>query len=319
MQRRKFLITSGLTAMSVPILGLGCNQKQNTSDSESQVEEKATTMAKPKLKLSLAEWSLHREVESGKISNLDFARITRDTFGIGAIEYVSRFFDGKSEDRSYLNQLNQLADDHGVKQLLIMVDDEGGLAELDDQVRNQSIENHKKWITAAQYLGCHSIRVNAYGQGSAEDMHRAAVDGLGRLAEIAKPANINVIVENHGGRSSDGSWLSGVMKEIDADNCGTLPDFGNFCVESKNGRCINEYDRYKGVTELMPFAKAVSAKSNDFDSEGNEINTDFERMIEIVLAAGYEGYIGIEYEGNKLNEREGILATKKLLEKVINL
>lgn len=315
MQRRRFIKTTGLSVMSLPIIGVSCQEHKTSQDEKQQNSQ--TVTKKSKLKISLAQWSLHNELQEGIFSNLEFAQITRDVFEIGAIEYVSRFFDGKSEDSSYLKQLNTMASDHGVKQLLIMVDDEGGLAELDDQVRNQSIENHKKWIAAANALGCHSIRVNAYGQGSAEDMHKAAVDGLGKLASIAQDSNINVIVENHGGRSSNGAWLAGVMKEVNMENCGTLPDFGNFCIESKDGECVNMYDRYQGVRELMPYAKAVSAKSNDFDDHGNEIHTDFGKMIKIVSDAGYEGYIGIEYEGNKMSEREGVLATKKLLEKLI--
>jgi sugar phosphate isomerase/epimerase len=214
--------------------------------------------------------------------------------------------------------MNMRAKDNGVTQLLIMVDGEGGLAELDDKTRQGAVEKHFKWVEAAKHLGCHSIRVNAFGKGTAKEVGMAAVNGLGTLATFAKDYNINVIVENHGGYSSDASWLSGVMKKINMPNCGTLPDFGNFCVKQKRGsrECEEEYDRYQGVKELMPFAKAVSAKSHVFDTEGNETRSDYLKIMKIVKDAGYTGWVGVEYEGRELGEDEGILATKKLLEKV---
>ncbi|MBA7483157.1 hypothetical protein ES707_18668 [subsurface metagenome] len=173
------------------------------------------------------------------------------------------------------------------------------------------MENHHKWVEAAKFLGCHSIRVNAASAGSYDEQMKLAADGLCRLVEFGDQHDINVIVENHGGLSSNGQWLTGVMKMVDHPRCGTLPDFGNFRISEEE-----EYDRYKGVEELMPYAKAVSAKSNDFDENGNETATDYLRMMKIVLDAGYRGYVGIEYEGPNLSASEGIIATKKLLERV---
>ena len=318
MQRRKFVLTTGIALAGIPLLGACSSGNRNTEgDKESESDSAAAKAPESILKISLAQWSLHRALQAGEMDNLDFAGVAKNTYGIDGIEYVNRFFKDKKKNSKYLDEMNLRANDAGVKQLLIMVDDEGGLAELDDKTRMKSIQNHYNWVASAKHLGCHSIRVNAYGVGSREDMHLAAVDGLSRLAEFAKDFKINVIVENHGGLSSDGSWLSGVMKEINMDNCGTLPDFGNFCVRNEDGKCVEEYDRYKGVTELMPFAKAVSAKSNNFDSNGKETNTDFSKMIGIVKDAGYSGYVGIEYEGSVLSEHDGILATKKLLEKII--
>jgi sugar phosphate isomerase/epimerase len=187
-----------------------------------------------------------------------------------------------------------------------MCDGEGNLGDPDDAKRTEAVENHHQWVDAAKYLGCHSIRVNAHSEGSREEQAKLAADGLRRLAEYAAPHKIGVIVENHGGLSSDGSWLSGVMKAVDMPNCGTLPDFGNF----------GEYDRYKGVKELMPYAKGVSAKSHEFDAEGNEVHTDYFKMMKIVLDAGYHGYVGIEREGEKPGEKEGVMLTKRLLERV---
>jgi len=250
----------------------------------------------------------------------------RDTFdfiskarelGLPAVEYVNQFFKDKAEDMSFLDQLNKRAADEGIFQNLIMIDREGDLGNADDKERTQAIENHYKWVHAAKYLGCGSIRVNSRGIGKAEDVSAAAVDGLGRLSEYAAKENINVIVENHGGYSSDGKWMANVLKEVGMENCGSLPDFGNFCITRANdGSCEDEYDRYQGMIDLMPYAKAVSAKSNDFDSDGNEIHTDFMRMMKIVKDAGFTGYVNIEYEGKKLSEEEGVIKTIELLKKV---
>jgi L-ribulose-5-phosphate 3-epimerase len=264
----------------------------------------------PLYKISLAEWSLHRTLQAGKLDNLDFAKTAKNDYGIEAIEYVNQFFKDKASDKHYLAELKGRAQDHGVKTLLIMIDNEGNLGDADETKRKQAVENHFKWVEAAKFFGCHSIRVNAASSGSYEEQLDRAADGLRRLTEFAEQHEINVIVENHGGHSSNGQWLSAVIKKVDRKRCGTLPDFGNFHLG--DGK---DYDRYKGVTELMPFAKAVSAKSGRFD-DGNETDTDYRRMMKIVVDAGYHGYVGIEYEGDMLSEPEGIRATKKLLEKV---
>lgn len=264
----------------------------------------------PRFRISLAEWSFHRALQSKQMQHLDFARRARQEFGLDAVEYVNQFFMDKAEDAAFLGDMKKRADDLGVRSLLIMCDGEGALGAPDEPSRKKAIENHYKWVTAARTLGCHSIRVNAQSSGTWEEQLKLAADGLRRLSEFGDQHGINVIVENHGGLSSNGDWLSGVMKAVNHPRCGTLPDFGNFAI--KPGE---EYDRYKGVQQLMPFAKGVSAKSHDFDGGGNEVNTDYKRMLDIVLGAGYKGYIGIEYEGSKLGEAEGIAATKKLLER----
>ena len=266
----------------------------------------------PKLfKISLAEWSLHRTLQSGKIDHLDFCKVAKNDFGLDAVEYVNSFFFDKAQDQSYLKEMKQRADDLGVKSLLIMCDNEGSLGDPDSVARTKAVENHYKWIDAGKYLGCHSIRVNAQSEGKYDEQMKLAADGLRRLTEFGDTIGINTIVENHGGLSSNGQWLAAVMEKVDHPRVGTLPDFGNFRIQGEEW-----YDRYKGVEELMPYAKAVSAKSHDFDSQGNEINTDYYKMMNIVLNAGYSGYVGIEYEGSKLDEMAGIQATKDLLEKV---
>ena len=265
-------------------------------------------------KISLAQWSLNREIRGGKMDNLEFAKAAKD-LGIDAVEYVNQFFKDKAEDTDYLDQMKKRCDDNGVKSLLIMVDGEGKLGDPDEAARKKAIENHHKWVTAAKYLGCHSIRVNAASGGSYQEQVERASDGLRQLSEFAAEHDINVIVENHGGLSSNGQWLAQVIRKVDLDNCGTLPDFGNFWIEwPPDGREGIYYDRYLGMAALMPFAKAVSAKSYKFDENGNEPEIDFSKIMRIVYDSGYRGYVGIEFEG-KGEAKDGIVKTRKLLEK----
>ena len=260
-------------------------------------------------KISIAEWSLNKMLFAKKLTNLEFPEFSKKNFDIHAVEYVNVFF--KDAGKEYLTELKGRTDDLEVENVLIMVDREGDLGEADDAKRQQAVENHYKWIEAAKFLGCHSIRVNARGRGTMEEVAKAAIDGLGKLTEYASKDNIGVIVENHGGYSSNGKWMSDVIRKVNHPNCGTLPDFGNFVISREE-----VYDRYLGMKELMPYAKGVSAKANAFDEEGNETKSDFYKILKIVKEAGYTGYIGIEYEGRELSEVEGVLATKRLLEKV---
>jgi sugar phosphate isomerase/epimerase len=265
----------------------------------------------PHFRISLAEWSLHRKLHAGELDPRDFAPLARKEFGLDAVEHVNTFFQDKAVDFAYLADLKQRADDAGVSSLLIMCDAEGELGDADEAARRRAIENHFRWIAAARFLGCHSIRVNAGGQGTPAEVSKRAADSLHRLGEMGERYDVNVIVENHGGYSSNGEWLAATIRAADHQRAGTLPDFGNFRISAGE-----EYDRYKGVAELMPFAKGVSAKSHDFDAAGAETHTDYRRMLGIVLAAGYHGYVGIEYEGSGLSEMEGIRLTKALLERV---
>ncbi len=303
MNRRAFLKQTALASLAAGVasLPLGCRSTGFGS-------------GKPAYRISLAEWSLHKTIfNEKKLTNLDFPKVARREFQIEAIEYVNQMFKDKAQDMTYLRELRRICEGEGVESLLIMCDGEGNLGDPDSAKRQQAVVNHHKWADAAKFLGCHSIRVNAAtgNVGSYEEQQKRAADGLAGLSEYCGKLSLNCIVENHGGLSSNGAWLAGVMRMVDRKNCGTLPDFGNFQI--KQGEW---YDRYQGVTELMPFAKAVSAKSNDFDAQGNETNTDYRRMMRIVLDAGYRGWVGIEYEGNRLGEYEGIRATKTLLERV---
>lgn len=274
---------------------------------------------KAALNLSLAEWSLHKTLFDGKMTNLEFAAKAKE-LGFTGIEYVNQFFKDKAENTAYLDSLNAAAKAAGVQQVLIMIDGEGYLGEADSVRRDSAVNAHKKWVTAAKHLGCHSIRVNAHGEGTAEEVSANVVKGLSALSQFAAQHGINVIVENHGGYSSNGAWLADVMKKVNLPNCGTLPDFGNFCLKREGGvmwgaPCTEEYDRYKGIEEILPFAKGVSAKSYDFDAEGNDTKIDYKKMLDLVKASGYSGFIGVEYEGEKDSEIDGIKKTKALIEK----
>jgi sugar phosphate isomerase/epimerase len=277
---------------------------------------------KPFFEISLAEWSLHKALfNEKKITNLDFPALAKNEFGIDIVEYVNQFFKDKAQDATYLKELLMRCKDNGVRNHLIMIDGEGFLGETDATKRNEAVDKHKKWVECAKTLGCKTIRVNAFGKGTEEEVAKAAIDGLGKLGEFAKTMNINVIVENHGSYSSNGLWLTGVMKQVNMKNVGILPDFGNFCIKRSDGsewggKCVEEYDRYKGVGEMMPYAKGVSAKTHDFDAAGNCTDTDYMRMMKIVKDSGFKGIAGIEYEGSTLSEYDGIKKTKALLERV---
>lgn len=293
MNRRQFIRTTAFGAAALGAAPLLAAEKPK---------------AKQLFKISLAEWSFHNAIFAKKMDHLDFPLVSKRDYGIDMIELVNQFFPDKAKDKKYLIEFKKRCKDNGVKVNLIMIDDEGDIGDVDAKKRTQGVENHYKWVEAAKFLGCKMIRVNAEtgGVGSFEEQQKRAADGLGRLCEFAAKIQMNVIVENHGGLASNGQWLAGLMKAVNLPNCGTLPDFGNW----------TEYDRYKGVTEMMPFAKAVSAKSNDFDAAGNESHTDYRKMLKIVLDGGYHSYLGIEYEGEKTPEPEGVRLTKVLLDKI---
>ncbi len=261
-------------------------------------------------KISLAEWSLHKALFAKQVDNLDFPRIAREQYGIEGVEFVNQFFKDKAHDSDYLKDLKKRADDQGVACVLIMIDGEGDLSARDDAKRTQAVENHKKWVDAAEALGCHSIRVNTGSNYSPTDVETAA-DGCGRLADYGAAHKINVICENHGGPSSNPDALLALIKAVGKPGFGTLPDFGNFTKKKQGGY---EIDIYDAIDRMMPHAKGVSAKSYEFGPDGNETTLDYARILKIVTDDGYHGFVGIEYEGSRLSEPDGIVATKKLLE-----
>ena len=275
------------------------------------------------IKLSLAQWSLNKLINGGILNPYDFAKIASG-HGFTGLEYVSQLYkdiyssDNKAKAiENFVKKSLVESQKFGLENVLIMVDEEGDLSIENQSERNQAIENHRRWIDAAAQLDCHSIRVNLYGSSDLEIWKSTSIDSLRKLSDYATASKINILVENHGGYSSNASQLMQVIHAVDLPNCLTLPDFGNFCIDKKENVCIDEYDKYQGVEELLSKAGAVSAKSYDFDSQGNETTIDYQKMLSLVNRAGYTGFIGVEYEGNRLSEKEGILLTKKLIEKFI--
>lgn len=295
MDRRQFVA-------SISALAAGCAMRPNDS---------LSTPAQPLFRISLAEWSLHRAIQSGALDHLDFPLTARREYAIDGVEYVSTLF--KAHDESYVRELKRRAGDAGATSLLIMCDGEGRLGDPDSALRSRAVSNHFKWLDAAALLGCHSIRVNAESEGTSEEQQVLVAAGLRALCEAADVRNLNVLIENHGGLSSDARWLTGVIRLAGHPRAGTLPDFGNF---APSDIAPAAPDRYEGVRQMMPSAKAVSAKSHAFDAAGNETATDFRRMLDIVVNSGYCAWVGVEYEGEGLSEPEGIRATRALLERV---
>ena len=307
--RRRLLASAGALGGTLALARLAAGQEPAPKPAAP-----APAPAAPKkapFEISLAQWSLHRALQAGRMDNLDFPVVARKDYDIGSIEFVNTFFKDKARDIGYLHELLKRAQDNGVRCGLIMVDEEGPLAHPDDDVREKAVARHRMWLNAAAFLGCHSLRVNLDGEGSARKQRDAAAQSLEALGNYASDLSLRVLVENHGGWSSNPEWLAGVMETVKHKQVGTLPDFGNF----KDGEG-KEHDRYKGVELLMPWACAVSAKSYDFDERGEETKIDFHRMLKIVVGANYHSWIGLEYEGERLSEPDGIRATKKLLEKV---
>jgi L-ribulose-5-phosphate 3-epimerase len=243
------------------------------------------------LQISLAQWTINQELRSGKIDNLDFAKVAAE-HGIHAVEYVNQFFMDKAKDANYLGEMKKRAADQGVKSLLIMCDREGNIGDPDSAKRKQTVDNHRKWLDAAKFLGCHSIRVNAGSSGTWDEQVKLAADGLSRLTAIGAKLGLNVIVENHGGLSSNADWLVAVIKKVDHKRCGTLPDFGNFRIKPGES-----YDSYRGMQKLLPFAKGVSVKDRVWDDKGKQSALDYDRMLKLVHASGFRGYCGIEFGG----------------------
>lgn len=329
MKRRNFIRNSSQAGVALALLGgYACKENKKKEEPKAEETENTAAVAEPFFKLSLAQWSIHKMIREDGVDPYTFAEKAKN-WGFTGLEYVSQLYNPELSDADYseeamtafVEKSNAEAKKHGLENVLIMIDGQGNLAVNDEAERNETVEKHKKWVDAAAAMGCHAIRVNLNGSMVPEEWKVSAIDGLTKLCTYAKTKNINVLVENHGGLSSNAALHAEVMAAVALDNCGTLPDFGNFCIRRKDPKdysagCADMYDFYKGVTELMPYAKAVSAKSHDFDAEGNETEIDYKKMLQIVKDAGYTGYIGVEYEGNILDEEAGIKATKDLMLKV---
>lgn len=314
--RRVFIKNTTVATAALSMGIIGCTNSPSQQSTSTMPKSKTV----PPLKISLAQWSLNRAFFAKELDAKNFAKIAKNDYDISAIEYVNGFYKESANDESFWRDMKNRSTDIGVKNLLIMVDDEGDLGNSNNAERTKAIENHYKWVNAAKILGCHSIRVNAFGNGTEQELHTALVDGLGRLCDYAAKENINILIENHGLLSSNGQFITNVIQNTNRPNLGTLPDFGNWCLNEKwgstqNNKCNEVYDRYQGVAEFLPYAKGYSAKSYHFDPDGNETIIDYYKMIQIAKDGGYDGYIGIEYEGEIMSEPDGIRATKTLLEK----
>lgn len=324
MKRKNLKMKGFKMVMAVLFMGiLACKDAPKEQPKSEGNDEVAVTSKEPFFKLSLAQWSMHRMILNDGVDPYSFAEKAKE-WGFTGLEYVSGLYYkelkaanfSKEAMDAFVEKSNAESKKHGMENVLIMIDGQGDLATTDAAKRKEAVENHHKWVDAAAAMGCRAIRVNLSGSNVAEDWIASSVDGLTQLATYAKDKNIQILVENHGGLSSNGALLAEVMTKVDMENCGTLPDFGNFCIKRSETGCEEEYDRYKGISELMPHALAVSAKSHDFDAEGNEVDMDYYRILKMVKDAGYTGHIGVEYEGSRLSEEEGILATRDLLIRV---
>jgi len=324
MKNARLKINTSLIVVILLVMSfIGCANKKNKKEAlETQV---ATQLEHtPFFKISLAQWSLHRAIMDDKtMSPFEFAKETK-ALGFEAVEYVTQLYTFEIEKLGFetvIDSLKNESEKYDVKNLLIMVDGEGDLADPNVDIRDKAVENHKKWVDAAAYMGCHSIRVNTFGTMDPDIWVESVKDGLIKLSKYAASKNINVLVENHGWWSSDPLKVMQVINEINMPNCGTLPDFGNWCYKrSENyfdGECLEEFpDKYEGIKLMMPAAKAVSAKSSDFDEKGNETRTDFLKMLQIIKDSGYKEYISVEYnfdDVGRVNEKSAIILTKKLL------
>jgi sugar phosphate isomerase/epimerase len=309
--------------LALPLLfatQFSCKETKKEKSEEIKATEMKADASEPFFKLSLAQWSINKMIRNDKVDPYTFAEKAKK-WGFTGLEYVSQLYPADLENNEYsaeaistfVEKSNAEAKKHGMRNVLIMIDRQGNLAVSDAAERKAAVERHYKWVDAAAAMGCHAIRVNLAGSDIPEEWMANSIDGLTQLATYAKDKNINIIVENHGGLSSNGAMLAEVMTKVNMDNCGTLPDFGNFCIKRSPTGCDEAYDKYKGVKELMVHAKAVSAKSHDFDEAGNETEIDYTRILQTVKDAGYSGYIGVEYEGSNLSEEEGIIATRDLL------
>lgn len=308
--RRTFIKQSsiGALALTLPLL------------TDLKAAAPALTTANTRLKISLAQWSLHRALERGDLKAVNFPMVAKKEFGISAVEYVNEFYADELHNASFWDNLKRDTDAEGIQNVLIMVDKEGELGAAKTLERTRAVDRHRSWIEAARRLGCAAIRVNAFGKGDPNTLREALIDGLGMLAEAGSEADISILVENHGLHTSDAGFITGILSAVNNPYLGTLPDFGNWCLNkewgsTKDGSCTNSYDPVKGLQEMLPFAKGVSAKSYDFGPDGAETRLPYKALLQEVKDSGFNGYIGIEYEGDRLSEAQGIRATKALIEK----
>ncbi len=272
--------------------------------------------------ISLAQWSLNRAFFSKTLDPINFASIAKNNYGISAVEYVNQFYVDYASDEKFWNQMAKRATDSEVQSLIMMVDEKEKLGDSNANTRKTAIESHYKWVNAAKILGCHSIRVNAFGDGGLDELEASLVDSLSILTEYAAKEKVHVILENHGLHTSNADFMTGLIKAVNNPYLGTLPDFGNWCLNAEWGstqktkNCTNVYPPEEGIAKFLPYAKGVSAKSYSFDADGFDLVIDYPKLLQLVKDADFNGHIGIEFEGENMSEPEGIKMTKALIENV---
>jgi L-ribulose-5-phosphate 3-epimerase len=245
-------------------------------------------------RISLAQWALNQEIRAGELTNLDFPRIAREEFGIGAIEFVNTLF--AVPTYGYLRKLKQNAVDHGVKMLVMMVDDEGDPVAPSRKERDQFVINHRKWVDIAQFLGCHSVRTNCIGRStsSKSEALKWAAESYTRLLEYALSAKVSVVIENHGGLSDDPDWMVDLIKEVGNPHFGSYIDW--------RWRDPAVWDNYAYTKKLLPYAKGISYKKQPTVEH-------LGKLVQLSRDSGYQGYYGIEEKGF-----DNIKLSKTLLE-----
>ena len=331
-KRRNFIQTTIAASLGIPLMGSNLISDSLLNDQN--------------IKISLQCYSFASSLFTKKMNIIDFPKIVREDFNIDAAEYWNRPMVEKRRDSNFIRELNKRTNDYGLENTFMLVDlinfqtgESKSLCSRDKIERNFAIEEHKEWIEFSKAIGCKGIRVNLWSDNmTRSEVKSISQDSLGELLEFSNKINMSIVIENHGGYTSDAKWLIDLIKSINHPKLGTLPDFGtrNFCIKrapkTESGifgsQCVDQYDKYKGVKEMLPYAKGISAKSHTFNNDGEEMSTDYKKMINLIKASGFNDYIAIEYEGaimalyakgnsKFLSSHEGILATKKLIEKYI--
>ncbi len=271
------------------------------------------------IEIGLSTWSLHRHMgpikrqvvtDTGEkhewteeypedVSLLDFAGFARKEYGLTHLELIQMSF--PSTEASYLKKLRSAVEaaEAVIENVPI---DVGDICELAPERRAEHVRNIKSWMDVAAAIGSRAVRVNTGPSREGSDALALAVESCKRLAEHADKLGLNVLIENHGGISSDPQLLKQLIESVSTERMGACPDFGGF----------DEAIRYDGLQKIMPLAKLVHAKSYAFDEHGEETAIDYARCMQIVKNSGFSGVLSIEYEGDG-NASEGIKKTKELI------
>jgi len=275
---------------------------------------------KSEFKVSIAPWSLTRkpygENDPDGIHFLDYPLVARE-LGFEAIEHDNLHYPGDLPNDKHLAKMKQRTEEAGVTNTLILCGALGDIADSRKSRRKKANFNYERWIEAAQFLGCHQVRVvcSDHIDIDWDEKMKLTVEAVSKLADFAQGHSIELLIENHNGYTSNPNWLVEMIQKVNRPNCGILGDFTEWRIEQNPD--VLYPDPYKGYEILAPYVKSVGAKSTTFDVLGNELVTDYPRMFEILNKVGYQGYIAVEYFGNDLPRRKGTTMTKELVERII--